>query len=44
MLALGKTLTRTHAEETFYVAVFVKPFLSSSSSAMILCPLQHLRL
>jgi hypothetical protein len=34
----------SNEEETFYVAVLVKPFLSSSSSDMVLCPLKHLRL
>ena len=42
MLVVGKS--RSKEEETFYVAVFVKPFLSSSSSAIVLYLLKYLRL
>ena len=43
MLAVGKE-PFTKEEETFYVAVLVKPFLSSSWSVVVPFPNQYLRL
>src|SRR5215510_3752127 len=43
MLRVTTTLV-TNEEETFYVAVFVKPFLSSFFSAVVLCPRKYFTL
>jgi hypothetical protein len=41
---LGGDKGHSGEEETFYVAVFVKPFLSSFWSAVVLYPLKYFRL